>query len=450
MIIGPAEYRERRQRLWERLDENSLAIINGGVLQEQESSAEEGCRRIRNFYYLTGCTEPAAFLVLTKGDASEVGIVPTNYLFLPPRNPEKEQWEGKKLDEAAAVLSLGVDEAYTLLELDAFMSLFLKGKEKVFFPHNDKGLLKKIKRWGQQDRQDPQQKDKMKKPIVLVDLDPLLAEQRLYKSFAEIAIIREACSIAAEAHQALMQFCRPHQMEYELEAEFRRLCCRQGCRRQAYPPIVAGGARACTLHYAKNDAVLMDKELVLVDAGGEYHSYASDITRSFPVNGRFTPDQKAIYEIVLQAQIAAIEKIFPGQRLAALQEAVVYELTKGLIGLGLLQGTLEELIDQKAYRPFYMHQCGHWLGLEVHDVGETGKECLLAPGMVLTVEPGLYIGLGEETVNARWLGIGIRIEDVLLVTETGYELLTGNVPKTVEQIEKLCQTGKNEKAGKRG
>jgi Xaa-Pro aminopeptidase len=268
----------------------------------------------------------------------------------------------------------------------------------------------------------------------------LLHELRLIKSKAEIDLMREAGQIAVRAHKRAMQHCKPGLNEYQVEAELLYEFFKAGCRAPAYTSIVAGGDNACILHYNENNQVLKDGDLLLIDAGCEHESYASDITRTFPVNGKFTPEQKAIYELVLKAQLEAIEKVKPGNHWDDPHNTTVRVLTEGLVELGLLQGDVAKLIESGAYRDFYMHRAGHWLGMDVHDVGDykiDGKWRQLEPGMVLTVEPGLYIAPNNDKVDARWRGIGVRIEDDVAVTRSGYEVLTAGLAKTVAEIESL-------------
>jgi len=275
-------------------------------------------------------------------------------------------------------------------------------------------------------------------PDEWLDLISLISELRIIKSESEIACIRQAVDVAAEAHHTLMKHCQPGQFEYELEGLFLYECVKQGCRQLAYPSIVGGGSNGCVLHYTDNQAVLNAGDLVLVDAGINYEGYASDITRTYPVSGRFSPDQKIIYEWVLRAQQAAIEKIKPGLAWNIIQETIVGILTQGLLELNILKGEWHHLVQSKAYRPYYRHSSGHWLGLEVHDVGNyrTGEAWrLLEPGMVLTVEPGLYFPPDDQQIDKRWRGLAVRIEDDILVTASGCEVLSSRLPKTVDAIE---------------
>ena len=280
-------------------------------------------------------------------------------------------------------------------------------------------------------------------PAEFVALDHYLQEMRLFKSSYEIKMMKKAAQASVSAHQRAMRHCRPGLYEYHLEAELRHEFMQFGCRDEAYPAIVGGGENACILHYTENNAQLNDGDLLLIDAGAEYQGYAADITRTFPVNGRFSAEQKALYEIVLQAQLTAIDAVQPGNSWNAPHHAAVRVLTRGLVKQGLLKGRVDKLIREEAYKPFYMHRTGHWLGLDVHDVGDYKVDNdwrVLEPGMVLTVEPGLYIGKNPH-VDKKWWDIGIRIEDDVRVTRNGHEVLTARAPKTVEAIEALMQTG---------
>ncbi|HFE38413.1 MAG TPA: Xaa-Pro dipeptidase, partial [Gammaproteobacteria bacterium] len=278
-------------------------------------------------------------------------------------------------------------------------------------------------------------------PQEFVSLDPVIHEMRLFKSKAEIKIMRNAAKISAEAHIKAMQACKPGIREHVVEAELAHTFTKHGCE-PAYNSIVGGGENACILHYTENDAQLDDGHLLLIDAGAELDYYASDITRTFPVNGTFSEEQKTIYHIVLKAQLAAIKKVKPGNHWNQPHDAAVRELTKGLLSIGLLKGKLSELINNKAYQTFYMHRTGHWLGMDVHDVGDyktDGKWRTLTPGMVLTVEPGLYIPANSKGVNKKWWNIGIRIEDDVLVTADGCDILSKDTPKTITEIESIMQ-----------
>lgn len=427
------EFSKRRQKVAEKMPIGSIAILPGAKEQFRNKDTAYPFRQESNFYYLSGFSEANALIVLIKKSQQAIDFI----LFSEPRIPEEEVWVGKRAGQEGAIKQFGATNAYSIKEIDDLMPTLLKNNQKIFYT------------FGYQQEWDERVKSWYEKSIstsnaihseVWVDLLGIIHELRLIKSPNEIALLRAATATSTAAHIALMEACQPKQMEYELEALFIYECYRKGCRAMAYPPIIAGGENACTLHYIKNDKRLKAGELLLIDAGAEYAGYAADITRTFPVNGKFSPDQKALYNWVLQAQLAAIEQIKPGIHWDEIQKTIVNIIVKGLIALGILKGEPQALIAQQAYRKFYMHSSGHWLGLDVHDVGEYKKDdkyrCL-EPGMVLTVEPGVYIAPGQAAVDKRWWGMGIRIEDDVLVTATGYEVLTAGVPKTVAAIEQL-------------
>lgn len=433
--ISRGEYVERRQRLMSALDEHAVVMLPAATLSYRNRDSEYAFRQSSDFHYLTGFPEPDALLVLLPdGNGSGRSI-----LFCLPRDPEQEVWNGYRYGPEGAVKDFDFDEAYSLDVLDEQMLALIDGRRSIHFPlAQEQGLSASIHGW----RQALQRKYRSAQPVpqVLHDLEPRLHELRLIKSDAEQALMRTAGALSAQAHIKAMQHCRPGLMEYQLEALILHHFAEQGARWPAYNSIVGGGANGCILHYTENRDPLRDGDLVLIDAGAEVQCYAGDITRTFPVNGRFSDDQKALYEVVLEAQLAAIEVIRPGQSWNLAHERAVWVLTAGLVRLGILQGEPQALVDAQAYRPFYMHRTGHWLGLDVHDVGEykDGENWrALQAGMVLTVEPGLYIAPDCLDVDARWRGIGIRIEDDVLVTDSGCEVLTALVPKTVAEIEQL-------------
>lgn len=385
-----------------------------------------------DFYYLTGFPEPQAVAVLVPGRGHGEYL-----LFCRDRDPEMETWHGRRAGPQGAVERFAADDAFPIGDIDDILPGLLEGRERVFYtmgvvPEFDQRVIAWVNRIRSQSRAG------QRTPDEFVSLDHFLHDMRLYKSRAEIKIMRQAANIAARAHQRAMRLCRPGMMEYELEAEFLHEFRRAGGE-PAYPSIVGSGENGCILHYTENAARLEDGALVLIDAGVEHQYYASDITRTFPVNGRFSPAQRAIYELVLGAQRAAIEEVYPGNTWNAPHDAAVKVLTRGLVRLGLLKGRPAALIKEQAYRRFYMHRTGHWLGMDVHDVGDYkvgGEWRVLEPGMVLTVEPGLYIAAGRG-VARKWWNIGVRIEDDVLVTRDGYDVLSKAAPKTVEDIEAL-------------
>ena len=434
-MISQREYQERRRKLAQKLPQGAIAIIPAADEVVRNGHAHYRFRQDSDFYYLTGFNEPEALLLIVAGENNE------DYLFNRPRNPVQEQWTGKRLGQEGACQELNMTAAYAIETLTEHLPAFLTGKTAVYYaigryPAYEKHVLQALQTLKGQIRRG------VKAPEALCDLEPVLSEMRLIKTTAEIALMRRAADISVAAHKRAMQVCSQIAYEYQLEAELVYEFSRQGCRAVAYDPIVGGGANTCILHYTENNQPLRDGHLVLIDAGGEFSNYASDVTRTFPVNGRFNPEQRAIYELVLKAQKAGIACIKPGVAWNEIQQRMVRILTSGLCELGLLKGQVDELIHQEAYKPFYMHNSGHWLGLDVHDCGHykiEGQWRPLQAGMVLTVEPGLYISAGMDGVEQRWWNIGVRIEDDILVTEDGYENLTAALPTEITEIEALMR-----------
>jgi Xaa-Pro aminopeptidase len=383
------------------------------------------------FYYLTGFKEPESVLFLVCGSA------PKAILFCRDKDIEREIWDGFRLGPQAALQALGVDEAYSFKELDSLAPQLLGNQEKLFFSLGaDAGWDARVMGWLNQLRENA--RSGVAAPQHIVDVRQLIDEMRLIKSPYEIEVMRNSAKIAAAAHNRAMQKVRAGKMEYEIEAEFLHEFYRKGAQAPAYTSIVAGGANACTLHYNANNCVLNDGDLLLIDAGCELDGYASDITRTFPINGKFSAVQKDVYELVLAAQYAAIEKANTQNHWNAPHEAALDVLVQGFIDFGLCKGSKAEVLENASYRQFYMHRTGHWLGLDVHDAGEykhkAGDWKMLQVGNVLTVEPGCYIRPAENVPEHFW-NIGIRIEDDVLVTETGNEILTKDAIKTVADIE---------------
>src|SRR5690606_38532991 len=347
-------------------------------------------------------------------------------LFCQERDPLKELWNGKLLGPEAAIAQLGMDDAFPISDIDDILPGLIEGRDRVYYAMGkDEQFDHRVMEWVKVIRK--KVRSGAHSPGEFLVLDHLLHEMRLIKSKAELDLMREAGQIAVRAHKRAMQVCKPGMAEYEVEAEFMHEFFRSSCRAPAYTSIVAGGANACILHYTENSQPLQDNDLLLIDAGCEFEYYASDITCTFPVNGKFSAEQKAIYELVLKAQHAAIDLVRPGMHWDDPHNATVRVLTEGLVELGLLKGDVDTLIENGGYRDFYMHRAGHWLGMDVHDVGDykiDGKWRQLEPGMVLTVEPGLYIAPDNQNVEARWRGIGVRIEDDVAVTRNGNEILT--------------------------
>lgn len=425
------EYQLRRQALAQQLPPHAVAVIPAAKEVLRNGDADYRFRQHSDFYYLTGFHEPDAVLVVMSAPEE------SSILFTRPRNMSEEQWQGKRLGPEEACAHLKIDKAYSIEELDTFLPTLLLDKHTLVFSigqHSDWDArliraLTQSKKHLRAGRSVPES---------FLDLHPILGELRLIKTADEIACMREAARITVAAHQRAMRACKHRHFEYELEAELLYEFTRQGCRAAAYDSIVASGNNACTLHYTANDAVLRPGDLVLIDAGAEFGCYAADVTRTFPISGQFSAEQRAIYNLVLAAQQAAIAEVRPGIAWDQLQKTIVQILTQGLVDLKILHGQVANLVEAQAYKPFYMHNSGHWLGLDVHDCGryrQDGAWRKLAPGMVLTVEPGIYISNNMPDVDPRWWGIGVRIEDDILVTEQGYENLTGALQSQASEIE---------------
>ncbi|MCW8408993.1 Xaa-Pro aminopeptidase [Legionella sp. PATHC035] len=434
-MISQQEYQIRRNKLAQQLPADSIALIPAAHEVLRNGDAHYRFRQDSNFYYLTGFNEPDALLVVIAGANTQC------VLFNRPRNPAEEQWTGKRLGQDGALSELGMHAAFPIDRVEEELPKLLNGKSAIYCalarnPEMEKTIMQSLKTLKGQVRRG------VKVPDQLCDLEPILGEMRLFKSDAELDLMRRAASISVQAHQHTMRRCKHLEHEYQLEAELVYEFSRHGCRSVAYDPIVGSGENACILHYTENNKPLHRGSLVLIDAGGEFENYAADITRTFPINGKFSPEQKSIYELVLKAQKAGIAAIKPGLLWNRVQQIMVRILTEGLCALGILQGDVEELIAQEAYKPFYMHNSGHWLGLDVHDSGLykiNGEWRALEPGMVLTVEPGLYISPNSAGVDKRWWGIGVRIEDDVVVTKTGHEVLTAALPVDVDEIEALMR-----------
>jgi Xaa-Pro aminopeptidase len=433
-MLPPKEFKERRRRLMRSMKKNSVAIIASAPAVIRNRDVEYPYRQHSDFHYLTGFHEPEAVAVLIP-DRKEGSYL----LFCRPFDPEKAIWTGRHAGLEGAVDLHGADAAFPIETLESELPDLLRGRDQVYFPIGedadlDEAVFGAIRGLKQEARSGTIV------PGTFTDIAPLIHELRLIKTPQEIRIMRKAAAVSVLGHLRAMRATRPKRHEYEIEAELAHEFARNGMRNLAYPSIVAGGSNACVLHYTENDQKLKDGDLLLIDAGAEHQNYASDITRTFPVNGTFSPAQRALYDVVLEAQLAAIDTIRPGTPWNAPHEAAVRILTQGLVRLGLLQGKPSQLIRSEAYRRFYMHRTGHWLGMDVHDVGAyrvEGAWRSLEAGMVLTVEPGLYVAEGAEGVDPAFHGIGIRIEDDVLVTPEGYEVLTQDLPKRAEDIENL-------------
>jgi Xaa-Pro aminopeptidase len=429
---------EHRSRFLEELTQlGAAAIVPAAEPKIRNFDSEYRYRPDSDFWYLTGFAEPGACLVLLPERA---GSAAQSVLFLRERDPRQEVWTGRRLGVEAAPQALGVDAAYPIGELWTRLGELLAGYPRVVYKtgvdaERDRRVLEVLA------RERAKVRSLTPAPGELVDPGPTLHELRLRKSPAELACMRRAAAISAEAHREAMRAARPGMGEHEIDALLWYTFLRRGATGSAYANIVAGGANACVLHYVQNDMPLGAGELLLIDAGAEVEYYASDVTRTFPVDGRFTPDQRALYEVVLEAQRDSLDATRPGATLVQLHEIAVRTLCAGLVRLGLLEGPAERVFDEGLYQRFYMHRTGHWLGLDVHDCGAyvtDGAPRPLEPGMVITVEPGLYVAPDDEGVEPRWRGIGIRIEDDVVVTPDGCEVLTAAIPKEVADVEAAC------------
>ncbi|NYS78504.1 MULTISPECIES: Xaa-Pro aminopeptidase [Halomonadaceae] len=431
--ISLAEYRQRRDALMAQLPDNAAVVLPGAGLMTRSRDSEFTFRQNSDFYYLTGIREPDALLVLLPGRAEGESVV-----FCQDRDPTMEAWTGRRLGAAGVVAEHGIDQAFENADRDEQLVELLTGRELLYLPL-DNGEAVAV---AEEALHSAQAGLRRGRPALKgwLDISPLIHAMRLIKSDAEIALLRHAAVISARAHRRAMQVCRPGLSEFQLQAELEHEFVWQGASGPAYSTIVGSGANACVLHYIENSAPLCDDSLVLIDAGAEFELYAGDITRTFPVTGRFSAAQRALYQVVLDAQVRAVSAVQPGATLADIHQGVVHDLTAGLIELGLLEGDVQARIDDESYRRFYLHSTSHWLGLDVHDVGtyrldeQTPRP--LALGMVLTVEPGLYIPSDDDIPDA-YHGIGIRIEDNVVVTKDGHAVLTADVPKQVADIEAL-------------
>ena len=433
-MMKATEYKRRRRQLMTMMGGGSIAILPTAHETIRNRDVHHPYRPDSDFHYLTGFPEPEAVAVLVPGRPHGEFI-----LFCREKDATKEMWDGYRAGLEGAVRDYGADDAFPISDLDDILPGLLEERERVYFAMgSDPGFDQRVSDWVGQVRS--RARAGVHGPIEFLALDHYLHDMRLYKSRAEVGAMRTAARISAQAHGELMRRCRPGMYEYQLASLFSHECQMAGAGHLAYPSIVGGGNNACVLHYVENRDALQDGDLVLIDAGCELDYYASDITRTFPVNGCFSDAQRALYELVLEAQHAAIDKVRAGNHWNDPHEAAVRVLTKGLLKLGLLRGTLAKALKAKSYSRFYMHRTGHWLGMDVHDVGDykiDGHWRELEPGMVLTVEPGLYIPRGSKGVAKKWQGIGIRIEDDVLVTRGDPDVLTRDVPKSVDAIEAL-------------
>jgi Xaa-Pro aminopeptidase len=426
-------YGGRRARLASQM-QHGVAVLPTAPEQARNRDSHYPYRYDSYFYYLTGFREPEAVLVVIAGDTTK------SILFCREKDSEREVWDGFRYGPDGARATFGFDEAYPVRQLDEMMPQLLSNQPALYCHlGSDAGWDARIMRWVNEVRS--RARTGVAAPQVICDLHAPLDEMRLVKDSSEIDLMRRAAHISTDAHRRAMRAAKPGMGEFAIEAELMHEFRRNGAQAPAYTPIVASGAHACVLHYVENADVLRDGDLILIDAGCEFDGYASDITRTFPVNGRFSGPQRDVYDLVLAAQQAAIAEIRPGSRWIAPHDAAVKVLAHGFVDLGLLKGSVEQALETESYRQFYMHRTGHWLGLDVHDAGDykrNGEWRELEPGMMLTVEPGCYIRPGSD-VPAHYAGIGVRIEDDALVTAAGCEIITAAAPKTTSDIEALMR-----------
>ena len=436
MKLTQADFQERRDRLAEEMGPHSIAIIATSPVAMRNRDADYKFRADSSFFYLTGFAEPEAVAIIETFESIDEGY--TYSLFCRERDREMEIWHGYRAGVDGAVEDYDADEAYAIDLLDEEIIEKLLNKQKLFYRMGQQADFDaRVAKWIAE--ANGESRKGTSAPAQVIQLDRILDEMRLHKSPQEIELMQIASTISAQAHTRAMQAVKPGMMEYALEAELNYIFGQNGCV-PSYNSIVGGGENGCILHYVENDKVLKDGDLVLIDAACEYQLYASDITRTFPVNGKFSSEQKALYEVVLKAQLAAIDAVRIGNSYKEPHRIAVRILVQGLLDLGLMQGNIEQIIESESFHQFYMHGTGHWLGMDVHDVGSykiEGEWRAYEEGMTVTVEPGLYIAPDDETVDAKWRGIGIRIEDDVVVTKDGPRVLTAAVVKTVEEIEAL-------------
>jgi len=430
-------YARRRAALMERMGEG-VAILPAAPVHHRNGDVEYLYRPDSDLFYLTGFDEPQAVCLLIPGRAEGPYV-----LFVQPRDPEREVWTGRRAGVDGAREQFAADEAHPVAEIDEVLPTYLENVERLYYTFgNDEAFDRRVVKWLNAVRGKARQG--VRAPRMIVDVDELLHEMRLVKGAEEVAALERAAAITVEAHRQAMAATRPGRFEYQIRAELEYVFQRGGAHSPGYPSIVASGPNACTLHYVDNDRQMAAGDLLLVDAAAEFGYYTADVTRTWPVSGRYSGPQRDCYEVVLAAQAAAIAQVRPGHRWDAPHKAAVEVLAQGMLDLGLLSGSLSEVVENEAYKRFYMHRTGHWLGMDVHDVGDYkagGEWRALAPGMVLTVEPGLYIPAADD-VDARFHNIGIRIEDDCLVTAGGEaRILTEAAPKTVADVEAAVGQG---------
>ncbi len=428
-------YSERRSKLASKVLDDSAIIVSSAAVKTRVSDTDYAYRQDSNFYYLSGYEEPESLLLIRPSKEEQFII------FCRDRDPLREQWDGFRTGQEGAIELYDADASYSINSLDQIMPNLLEGIKNIYFSMSAPSNVDlKITHWLEEIRKNT--RAGAEPPQNLLSLDSILHEMRLIKEDHEMDLMKKAADITTEAHIRAMQAVTPGMFEYQLEAEYLYAFNKNGARSPAYNSIVGGGNNSCILHYVENNAELNDGDLVLVDAGCEYQYYASDVTRTFPVNGKFSPEQKEIYSIVLEAHKQSMEQAQPGNKWNLMHEKSVEIIVEGLLSIGLLKGSKEENIEKGTYSKFYMHRIGHWLGMDVHDVGSyknDGDWRELEEGMVMTIEPGIYVLDNLEDVEDKWKGIGVRIEDNVVVTDSGFEVLTPDVPRTIEDIENTVQ-----------
>ncbi|NOQ64839.1 MAG: M24 family metallopeptidase [Methyloprofundus sp.] len=430
------EFKQRRELLMEQIGKDNIAIIASATMRTRNRDVDYPFRQDSDFYYLTGFNEANALAAFIPGREKGEYI-----LFCQEYDEKKALWEGAHAGLEGATREYGADDSFPITDLGDILPGLLENKHKVFYPMGrDPELDHNLMEWITHIRS--QTRSGVNAPGELVSLEHTVHEMRLIKSDAEIELMQTALDATAKAHIRAMKNCQAGRYEYQIEGDIVHEFFNNGLRAVAYPSIVAGGTNACVLHYVENKSVLNDGDLLLIDAGAECDHYAADITRTFPVNGKFSTEQALLYQLVLDSQYAALAEISPNNAWNKAHDASVLVLTTGLVKLGLLTGNIEQLIEDESYKAFYMHRIGHWLGMDVHDVGDykiDDEWRVLEAGMVLTVEPGLYIPADCMTVDKKWRGIGIRIEDDILVTKQGHEILSKAIPKTIAEIEAVME-----------
>ena len=432
-MIKQKEYARRRRQLMRMAGEESIIILQAAPARLRNNDVYFPYRQDSDFLYLTGFREPDALLVLLPEEKGGKSI-----LFCHERDPEREMWDGRMVGLEAAVSEYGMDEAYEFKEAESRLRDLLRDMDRIYYdlgrdPMFDQRLIGWLNEFRGEARKT------FHAPEEIHALDHMLHDMRVYKSREELSVMRRSAKVAIEAHEIAMQICEPGLNEADVHASLVHTFTRHQCE-PSYLPIVGGGANACVLHYISNNEVLNDGDLLLIDAGAEYDGYASDITRTFPVNGKFSSEQRVLYDVVLAAQAAAIGKARAGEQWQDVHDAAIHVATEGMIDLGILKGSLDDQLESKGYKQFYIHNTGHWLGLDVHDVGEytiDGHSRELEPGMVMTIEPGIYIGPGEESVDECWRGIGIRIEDNIAITSDDPRVLTDGLARSADEVEAL-------------